>query len=159
STSLALGSPYLIFKDILDHQENHNGGTLRFGPDRYLYVSAGDDGSGCNAQDLNLPNGKILRLDVSRIPGAGSGPPPVADITPPDNPIPGPSADARLVYAWGLRNPFRFTIDPQTGNLYIGDVGLLSWEELDEIVHGDAGRNYGWPVYEGPEATNCCPQC
>ena len=159
STNLTLGSPYVLLKNIRDLFEHHNGGTLRFGPDHCLYVSAGDDGSGCDSQDVNLANGKILRLDVSRMPGTGSGPPPLAEITPPDNPIPGPSATARLVYAWGLRNPFRFTIDLQTGKLYIGDVGFLSWEELDEIVPGDAGRNYGWPVYEGFEPTLCCPQC
>ena len=94
STNLVLGSPYLVHKAIRDVVENHNGGTLRFGPDGYLYVSAGDDGNGCNSQDVNHPNGKILRLDVSRMPGTGSGPPPLADITPPDNPIPGPTDTA-----------------------------------------------------------------
>lgn len=161
STNLTLGSPYTLLDDIPDVTTNHNGGTLRFGPDGFLYASLGEDTGSCQAQDLALPLGKILRLDVSAMPGPGSGPPPKADITPADNPFVGGEWQ-RLVYARGLRNPFRFTIDPRSGNLYIGDPGHINWEEVDELVQaGYTGDNFGWPEYEGslqdpdPSGTNC----
>jgi glucose/arabinose dehydrogenase len=160
SSQLSLGSPYVLLGDIPDLREHHNAGTLRFGPDAALYVSTGDDGGQCEAQDVNFFNGKILRLDVSRMPGPGSGPPSKADITPAGNPYSGPTDNARLVYASGLRNPFRFTVDSATGNLYIGDVGDLAWEEIDEAVRaGYTGDNYGWPGYEGLVPSMCCPGC
>lgn len=160
STNMTLASPYLLFKGIGDVYTHHNGGTLRFGPDGCLYVSAGDDGIACEAQDIDRPNGKILRLFVANMPGTGSGPPPLGDITPADNPFFGSTDNARLVYAYGLRNPFRFTVDFPTGNLYIGDVGLLAWEEVDELVAlGYTGNNYGWPALEGFVPPPCCTEC
>ena len=151
STSLTLGNPYVILKAIPNLFTNHNAGTVRFGPDGYLYVSVGDNSRSCDAQDLGMPLGKILRLDVALMPGPGGGPPPLADITPAGNPFPGPTPITRLVYAYGLRNPFRFTIDPRTNNLYIGDVGFGTWEEEDELEYaGYTGTNYGWPEFEGP---------
>lgn len=150
STNLSLGSPYVLLNDIPDLASTHNGGTLRFGPDGYLYASIGDDVRACEAQNLDSPRGKILRLDVSQMPGTGTGPPPRLDIAPAGNPYAG-SGWQPLVYAVGLRNPFRFTIDPASGNLYIGDVGELTWEEIDELVQlGTAGHNFGWPEFEGP---------
>jgi glucose/arabinose dehydrogenase len=150
SMDLTFGSPFTLLNDIPDLNTNHNGGTLRFGTDGFLYVSLGDDGSSCAAQNLIEPLGKILRLDVSTMPRIGTGPPPKAAITPASNPFPGGESE-RLVYAQGLRNPFRFTIDPNTGNLYIGDVGETTWEELDELVQdGYTGDNFGWPEFEGP---------
>ena len=150
STSLSLASPYVILGGIADVNSNHNGGTVRFGPDGYLYVSIGEDAFACDAQDTNLLTGKILRLDVSDMPGAGGGPPVKGAITPPDNPFPGPNENARLVFAEGLRNPFRFCIDPLTNDLFIGDVGQDAWEEVDVATYaGYAGNNYGWPAYEG----------
>ena len=159
STNLTLASPYLVLNTIRDQYSHHNGGTLRFGPDGCLYASCGDDGSDCYAQVLDQQLGQILRLDVSLLPGSGTGPPPLADITPADNPFSG-TPRSRLVFAYGLRNPFRFTIDPETGNLYIGDVGLLSWEEIHELVYtGFVGANCGWPIYEGNMATGYpCPE-
>jgi len=150
SVAMTLGSPFVLVDDIPDRFANHNGGTLRFGTDGHLYVSIGDDSRGCDAQDTGILSGKILRLDVSHMPGAGTGPPPRADITPAGNPFPGPDPDARLVWALGLRNPFRFTIDPQTNDLYVGDVGLETWEEMDAIPAAGGGTNYGWPEFEGP---------
>jgi len=150
STDLVLGAPYTVLEYALDVFPNHKGGTLRFGPDAKLYASLGDDGSVCATQDVDAYNGKILRLDVAALPGAGSGPPPLADVAPIDNPYTGDGDAARLVFAVGLRNPFRFTIDAPTGNLYVGDVGAHAWEEVNEIEFaGFSGSNLGWPYYEG----------
>jgi glucose/arabinose dehydrogenase len=147
---------YDILTDIPDNASNHNGGTLRFGPDGKLYVSLGDDASSCQAQNLTVLAGKILRLDISGLPGGGGGPPAKSLITPADNPYVGnANANARLVGYWGLRNPFRFAIDPATGNLVIGDVGQSTEEELDYV--SALGRNFQWPIYEGevPGPTTC----
>lgn len=139
---------YDILTDVPDVRSNHNGGTLRFGPDGMLYNSLGDDASGCPAQDLTVLAGKILRLDVSGLPAGGGGPPAKSLITPSDNPfVTDPNANARLVCHWGLRNPFRFGIDPETGGMVIGDVGEGSQEELDYATV--TGRNFQWPIYEG----------
>ncbi len=146
STNLTLADPYNILVDIPDFAFNHNGGTLRFGLDGKLLVSTGDDASACDAQDLTSLSGKILRLDVDALPGAGSGPPPKSDITPADNPFPGPDENERLVWCHGLRNPFRFSVDPVTGKLYIGDVGSFQWEEVNEA---QGSENFGWPKREG----------
>lgn len=152
ATSLAvtLSNPYNILVDIPDTASNHNGGTLHFGPDGMLYASLGDDAVGCDAQSLSELQGKILRLNVAALPDTGSGPPLKSLVTPADNPYVGdPSANGKLVYNLGLRNPFRFTIDPTSGELYVGDVGNTAWEELDESNSGD---NLGWPRREGAHA-------
>ena len=150
STNVVLGNPYVLLNDLPDGSNVHNGGTLRFGPDGLLYVSLGEDSRRCEAQNLAFALGKILRLDVSAMPGIGTGPPPKADITPVENPYTGGEWQ-RLVFARGLRNPFRFTVDPQTGNLYIGDVGHATWEEVNELnMMQDGGANFGWPQFEGP---------
>lgn len=156
STHLVFGVPYPLLTDIPDVYSNHNGGTLRFGPGGMLYLSLGDDGIGCNAQDATVLAGGILRLDVSAMPGPGPGPPPKADITPADNPFPGPDENARLFWAIGMRNPFRFTVDPAGGDLVVGDVGQSTWEEMDLVEWPAPGGNYGWPNLEGPEDPMCC---
>ncbi len=131
---------------------NHNGGQLAFGPDGYLYIAFGDGGSGGdphgNAQNTNVLLGKILRLDVDNVPsGKTYG-------IPNDNPFaPGgirPGKGAPEVWAYGLRNPWRFSFDRARGDLYIGDVGQGAWEEIDRQP-GDSqgGDNYGWNVMEG----------
>jgi glucose/arabinose dehydrogenase len=128
--------------------QNHNGGVLAFGPDGYLYAGLGDGGSGGdpfgNAQNLNTFLGKILRLDVdSAQPYA----------VPPDNPF------GDEIWAYGLRNPWRFSFDQLTGDLYIGDVGQNSWEEIDFVPAGaPGGMNFGWNIMEGTHPYNGGPQ-
>jgi glucose/arabinose dehydrogenase len=125
-------SRYDILTDLPDAAPNHNGGTLRFGPDGMLYSSLGDDATGCPAQDVTVLVGKILRLDVSGLPAGGGGPPAKGLITPTNNPfVTNPNLNARLVWLSGLRNPFRFAIDRLSGNMLIGDVGENAWEEVD----------------------------
>ena len=132
--------------------QEHNGGQLQFGPDGYLYASIGDGGSEghvggdphCVAQQGGTLFGKILRLDVDR----GSGGKPYA--IPPDNPFRGSTSMREEVWATGLRNPWRFSFDRRTGDLYIADVGEELREEIDfEPAGSPGGRNYGWNVLEG----------
>ncbi len=123
---------------------NHNGGMLAFGPDGYLYIALGDGGSGGDplnhGQDRRTLLGSMLRLDVHP-----QNPGDPYDV-PLDNPFVG-EADVRPeIYAYGLRNPFRFSFDRQTGTLWLGDVGQGAIEEIDII---EAGGNYGWRVFEG----------
>jgi len=140
---------YDLLNQLPDNAPNHNGGTLRFGTDGMLYVSLGDDMDHCAAQDTSVLVGKILRLDVTRLPDGPGGPPPVALLTAPGNPwAAAPDSNARLVWAQGMRNPFRFSVDPANGALLIGDVGESTWEEIDRAAGG--GRNFGWPLLEGP---------
>lgn len=151
-------SRYDLIDDVPDQAGNHNGGTLRFGTDGMLYGSFGDDASGCPAQTPGL-RGVILRMDVSRLPAGGGGPAPRALIIPPGNPFAAsPDSNARLVWAYGLRNPFRFAVDASNGALWIGDVGENKREEIDYQTSG--GTNFGWPRYEGTldYDTNCPAQ-
>ena len=131
-------------------QTNHNGGTILFGPDGYLYVSIGDGGGGGdpgeNAQNINSLLGKILRLDIN-----SDGFP--ADSTrnyaiPAGNPFVGVTG-ADEIWAYGLRNPWRISFDSATGDLYIADVGQSAREEIDFQPAGIGGRNYGWDTREG----------
>jgi glucose/arabinose dehydrogenase len=125
---------------------NHNGGQLAFGPDGYLYIGMGDGGSGGDpgdrAQNLQSRLGKILRIDAeASVPGRLA--------IPPDNPFVGIAGDD-AVWAYGLRNPWRFSFDRATGDLYIADVGQGSWEEVNFQPAGTrGGRNYGWNRMEG----------
>lgn len=154
STNLQLGS---VFKLLIDIPVGlHLGGTVRFGPDGMLYVSTGDAGMSCTAQDLTAIGGRILRLDIGGIPAGGGGPPPKSALVAAGNPFPGPNENALLTWAIGLRNPFRFHIDSVSGSLFIADVGDLSFEEIDIAPSG--GLNFGWPQFEGPlPAVNACP--
>jgi hypothetical protein len=113
-----------------------------------LYVSLGDDNSYCGAQDTVSLRGVILRLDVSRLP-AGPGAAPRALVAAPGNPFAAsPDSNARLVWAIGLRNPFRFQVDPLDNTLFVDDVGENTWEEMDHVTVG--GQDFGWPITEGP---------
>ncbi|HSH79317.1 MAG TPA: PQQ-dependent sugar dehydrogenase [Herpetosiphonaceae bacterium] len=127
---------------------NHNGGQLAFGPDGYLYIGMGD-GGGAGDQFRNGQNresllGKILRIDVD------NGDP---YAIPPDNPYADEAGTRPEIWALGMRNPWRFSFDRETGDLYIGDVGQNSWEELSfQPASSRGGENYGWPITEG---THC----
>lgn len=137
-----------------DHpQFNHNGGVPHFGPDGYLYVALGDggnaddqgdghDGVTGNAQLLDRILGKILRIDVD---GGGTLSANGQYGIPPDNPFVGTTALGEI-YAYGFRNPYSFSFDLETGDLYVGDVGQNSIEEVDAVIAGD---NCGWRVKEG----------
>ncbi len=139
---------------------NHNGGALAFGPDGDLYIATGDGGSAGdphgNGQDLDTLLGKLLRIRVG--PADGSGPP---YLIPPDAPF---AVDARArpeIRAYGLRNPWRFSFDRLTGDLWIGDVGQGDWEEVDRLSASappGVAPNFGWNVMEGDHcfgATSC----
>ncbi len=123
---------------------NHNGGAVAFGPDGYLYLGLGDGGSGGDplgsGQSLNTLLGKILRLDVDNA---------IPYSIPPDNPFTGSGEVYQEIWASGLRNPWRFSFDPTTGDLYIGDVGQNEWEEISLAPAGVGGLNFGWNNYEG----------
>lgn len=150
SASLALADPYLLIDDAPDIDGLHNGGTLAFGPDGSLYVALGDDGNMCAAANLEALAGVILRLDAGAVRGlGGTGPPPKSLLAAPGHPFGG--TNGQLVHALGLRNPFRFDIDPVTGHLVIADVGNVSREELDLCT--GPGQNFGWPWFEGTLAT------
>lgn len=154
STNLTMSAPYDLITDGPDGHPHHNGGTLKFGPDGMLYVSLGDDQQVCLAQDPESLLGQILRLDVSSVRGAtGSGPPAKSVIAAPGNPYSGPNS--QLVWALGLRNPFRFSVDSVSGNLYVADVGSSQYEEVCEV--SGPGQNFGWPLLEGPQAITTCP--
>lgn len=124
---------------------NHNGGDIRFGPDGYLYIALGDGGSGGdphgNGQNLDTLLGKMLRID----PQGGK---PYA--IPRDNPFVNDPNAKDEIWAYGLRNPWRFSFDAHTGDLLIGDVGQSDWEEIDWApAKSRGGENYGWSRMEG----------
>ncbi|TAK36844.1 MAG: T9SS type A sorting domain-containing protein [Saprospiraceae bacterium] len=144
----------MVLLEVDQPYSNHNGGCLKFGPDGYLYAGFGDGGSGgdpqANGQNRSTLLGKILRLDVDN----GS---PYA--IPPGNPFVNEPDALGEIWAFGNRNPWRFSFDRATGDLWIGDVGQDSWEEIDFQPAGSTGgQNYGWRCYEGnhPFNTNGC---
>lgn len=130
-----------VLLEIPQPAENHNGGMLAFGPDDCLYIAMGDGGGSNdtygNGQDPNSYLGGLLRVDVDNY---------QESVGAPGNVLGNPHK-----WSYGLRNPWRFSFDSEKGDLYIGDVGQGAWEEVDVEPRGVAGRNYGWPCYEGLE--------
>jgi hypothetical protein len=144
-TVLTIAQPY----------SNHNGGQLQFGPDGYLYIGMGDGGDAGDpdnfAQNPDSLLGKMLRIDIdSEIPYG----------VPPDNPFISDEKVRAEIWALGLRNPWRFSFDRSTGDLFIGDVGQNSWEEIDYQPAGSSGgENYGWRLMEGNSCFNPSSSC
>jgi glucose/arabinose dehydrogenase len=139
----------VVLLTILQPFANHNGGQLQFGPDGYLYIGMGDGGSAndplCNAQRDDTLLGKLLRIDVNQ----NVNTPPFYGI-PPSNPFAAPGTPLDEIWAKGLRNPWRFSFDRVTGDLYIADVGQSAREEIDFQPRASAGgENYGWKIMEG----------
>jgi len=149
-TSPGAGTTEQEIIEIVQDFENHNGGDIAFGPDGYLYLGLGDGGSGGDplnrSQNTTRLLGSMLRLDVS---GGGAG-----YTIPPDNPFAGNpqcgptsnAADCPEIYAWGFRNPWRWTFDDATGQLWLADVGQDRYEEINLV---ELGGNYGWRCREG----------
>ena len=145
-----------VILEVDQDQDNHNGGDIAFGADGYLYIGLGDGGGGGDplnrSQDTTYLLGSMLRIDVL---GAGANP----YLIPADNPFAGnglcgPGANANdcpETYAWGLRNPWRWSFDPPTGELWLADVGQGAWEEVNRI---ELGGNYGWRCREGAHDFN-----
>jgi len=145
----------LILFQVNQPYSNHNGGQLAFGPDGYLYIALGDGGSDGdpknNGQNRASLLGKILRIDVNCTSGNKNY------CIPPENPFAGNTQDYKEeIYAYGLRNPWRFSFDPVTGWMWAGDVGQNSWEEVDII---EKGKNYGWRIMEGNHCYNPSSDC
>jgi glucose/arabinose dehydrogenase len=145
ASSLAQVAPANTEKELLRFEQpypNHNGGHVAFGPDGMLYIGNGDGGSGGdpanNAQRLDTWLGKMLRIDVSGAPGQYA--------VPADNPFVGKEGARPEIWAWGLRNPWRFSFDRKTGLLYAGDVGQNKFEEVTLV---GKGQNLGWSAKEG----------
>ncbi len=150
-----------IIMEVEQPESNHNGGQLVFGPDGFLYVGLGDGGGAGdehgsigNGQDLNTVLGKILRLDIDNTSGPAGPKKPYG--IPSDNPFVNNKNARSEIWAFGLRNPWRFSFDRKTGELFCADVGQNKWEEINII---EAGKNYGWRIMEGNHcydpSTNC----
>lgn len=137
------GAPGQVLLTVAQPASNHNGGHLAFGPDGMLYHGLGDGGAAGdpwgNAQNPATLLGSILRLDVSGDSYA----------SPPDNPFVGDTLGRDEVWSYGWRNPWRFSFDNATGDMWVADVGQDCWEEVDHEPAGAGGRNYGWPRFEG----------
>jgi glucose/arabinose dehydrogenase len=134
----------VILMSVDDPYANHNGGQLAFGPDGYLYVAMGDGGSAGdplgNGQNPATLLGKILRIDINA----------ETYLVPEDNPFVEDVNFAPEIWAWGLRNPWRFSFDRATGDLYIADVGQNQREEINfQPADSTGGENYGWNIFEG----------
>jgi glucose/arabinose dehydrogenase len=132
---VAPGSEVVLIELTNLSATNHNGGAIHFGKDGRIYAGVGENANSSNSQTLSNPLGKLLRINAD-----GS--------IPSDNPFFGSTTGvSRAIWAMGLRNPFTFAVHPNSGRIFIDDVGQSTWEEIND---GEAGANYGWPNTEGP---------
>ncbi len=143
----------VVLMDIAQPYSNHNGGCVQFGPDGYLYIGMGDGGSANdpqgNGQNLTSWLGKMLRIDVD------NPAPPLNYGIPANNPYATSGTNKKEIWTYGLRNPWRFSFDRMNGDMWIGDVGQGTWEEIDYEPAGSiGGLNYGWRCYEGLVTTS-----
>ena len=155
-------SSALVILQVNQPESNHNGGNIAFGPDGFLYIGLGDGGGGGdahgsigNGQRLSTLLGKMLRIDVNGATGATRyaipASNPFAGGAPCDNDTGAFTANCPEIYAYGFRNPWRWSFDSGSGELWVGDVGQNNWEEVDRVVRGG---NYGWRCREGAHAYN-----
>ncbi len=139
-----------VILEIAQPFRNHNGGLNLFGPDGMLYIGMGDGGSAGdpsnNGQRLDTLLGKLLRIDIDGTPYR----------VPPDNPFVSRAGARPEIWAYGLRNPWRFSFDGSTGRLVLADVGQNKWEEIDIV---EKGQNYGWRIMEGAHCYNPSTNC
>ena len=148
--NVAVPESEVILMEVEQPYSNHNGGVIDFGPDGYLYISFGDGGSGGDplnhGQNKSTLLGSMVRIDVDNVPpGSNYG-------IPDDNPFVGNSSGYKEeIYAYGLRNVWKFSFDAQAGLLYAADVGQNAWEEISIINNG---KNYGWRIMEGTHCFN-----
>jgi glucose/arabinose dehydrogenase len=146
-----------VILTIPQPEANHNGGLVQFGPDGYLYIGIGDGGGAGdrhgtigNGQELASLLGKLLRIDVNRSPYA----------IPTSNPFKDRAGARPEIWAFGLRNPWRWSFDRRTGDLYIADVGQDKYEEIDlQPASSRGGENYGWRLMEGKHCFNPSSGC
>jgi glucose/arabinose dehydrogenase len=147
SPDVAVDGSEVVILTVDQPYANHNGGGIAFGPDGYLHVALGDGGSRGdpqgNGQRLNTLLGKIVRIDVDRTADGRNY------AIPGSNPFAGTAGTRGEIWLVGLRNPFRFSFDRETGDLWIGDVGQGAWEEIDVARAGVGGLNFGWRTMEG----------
>lgn len=148
-----------ILLTVIQPASNHNGGDIHFGPDGFLYIGFGDGGGGGdpqgNGQNTTTLLGAMVRIDVDSVMGYDIPPGnPFADNTPSVQGSCG--GNCPEIYAWGFRNPWRFSFDRQTGALWVGDVGQNAWEEVDRVT---LGQNYGWNTREGAHCFNPSSGC
>lgn len=152
SSDTAPAASERVLMTVPHNYGNHNGGTVTFGPDGYLYISIGDGGGADNflenGQNPDSKLSKVLRIDVD------SAQQPYG--IPASNPW-ATGGGAPEMYAWGLRNPYRISVDPATGDLYMGDVGQGWYEEIDYLPPNATNRNFGWAVFEGPDCFTADP--
>ena len=157
--NVALSTAEQIIITVAQPFENHNGGMIAFGPDNFLYIGLGDGGSGGdpfnNGQNTGVLLGKLLRIDVSQTALAPYGIPPL-------NPYVGQLGKREEIWSIGLRNPWRYSFDRQSGDLYVADVGQGAWEEVNASTSANgagSGINYGWRIMEGTHCFSPAPGC
>jgi glucose/arabinose dehydrogenase len=153
SANVSNATPVRTLLDFHDRFSNHNGGDVAFGPDGFLYVAIGDEGTSGdpdnNSQNLGSPFGKMFRIDVDSAPSPG-----FTYAIPAGNPFIGVAGARPDIWAYGFRNPWRWSFDRLTGNQMIGDVGQNLFEEIDVLPKNSGGMDFGWRIREGAHCYN-----